>query len=151
MPASLSLRTFTVVGVGTPARVTTGDLPRQPDQLLGLQHPVVQDQPVALAGQREDPPAVPLVQVDRPDQQVVAVRWATISMPRLIMSGNCRFSSSSANMLCRATARPPDDDADDLLEPDAQRPGRAVGHEAELGDGLQHPVPGLRRGGCAAR
>ena len=38
---------------------------------------------------------------------------------------------------------PPDDDADDLLEPGAQRAGRAVGRETQLGHRLHDPRPGF--------
>ena len=130
------------------------DLPGQPVQLARLEHPVVQDQAVALAGQRQDPAAAPwsFTSTER-ISRLKPGSWAATSMPRLIMSGNCRLSSSSGEdaLADLGRRRPPDDHADDLLQPGAQRPGRAVRGEAELGDGLQDPLPGLLAAGCCGR
>src|ERR1035441_2231711 len=70
-------RRIVAVHVGGALRGTSGegddrDLPGEPLELTGIQHPVVQDQAVALTGQGEDPPAVVVVvHVDGADQQVV--------------------------------------------------------------------------------
>ncbi len=124
-------------------------VPGQLGEPARLEHAVVQDQPVALARHRHDPPVrVVLVDVDRADQQVVAAALrrdldAAVDdvgeLQALVLLGERAFARL-------APGDPAEDHADDLLEPGAERPGRAVRDEPELGDGLQHPVPGLLAG-----
>ena len=121
-------------------------VPGQLGEPARLEHAVVQDQPVALARHRHDPPVrVVLVDVDRADQQVVAAALrrdldAAVDdvgeLQALVLLGERAFARL-------APGDSAEDHADDLLEPGAERSGRAVRDEPELGDGLQHPVPGL--------
>jgi hypothetical protein len=108
----------------------------EPVDLLGIQHPVVQDQPVALAGQPEDPAGVGVAQPDRADQEVeVPLLGRDLDAP----VDEVGELEAGLLVLEDAVGRqgdlgPPDHHADDLLEPAAQRPGRAVGDEPQLGD-----------------
>jgi len=72
MPAALSLRTLAVSGV-PPGHRDHRDLAPQPFDLVRVEHPVVQDDPVALAGEGEGTAArVVLVETDRTHQDVEA-------------------------------------------------------------------------------
>src|ERR1022692_866996 len=114
-------------------------------QPAGLKYLVMQDQPVALAGHGHDPAAgVMIVLADRADQQVVATALcgnfdATVDHVRelqaLVLVGE--------HALAGLHPWPPEDHPDDLLQPGAQRAGGAIRYEPEVGDGLQHRVPGL--------
>ena len=123
------------------------DLPGQPFQLIGVEHLVVQDQAVTLAGQREDPPGViMIVHVHRADQQVVvAVLGGQLDTPvdqvRELEALFLVLEDVVAERL--GGRRPPDHHPDDLLEPGAQRPRRPVRDEAQLGDGVQDAFAGL--------
>jgi hypothetical protein len=137
MPARLSLLTFTVPGVGMPASVTTGT--------WWIEHPVVQDEPVALAGQREDPAGVVVAQPDRADEQVeIPLLCGHLDAP-VDQVGELQ---AGLFVLEDAIGRhgdlgPADHHPDDLLEPADQRSGCPVRDEAKLGHGPLDPFPGV--------
>ena len=123
------------------------NLRRQAAQLARRQRPVVQDEPVALPGQRQDPAAriVP-VHVHRPDQQVEAAVLGGDLDPAVDHVDELQaFRFLGERALARlGPGNPPEHDPDDFLEPCAERPGRPVRDEAELIHRLEHPLPRLR-------
>ena len=133
-------------GGGVPGQRDDRQLPRQPVHLVGLEHPVVQDEPVALAGQRQRPAAgVVLVDAHRPDQQVEAAalrRRLDTAVDQVGILQALRLGREQVLVQVHPP-RPAHDHADDFLEPRAQRPRRPVRREAELGHGRQHAVPGF--------
>ena len=120
-------------------------LPGQPVHLVRVEHPVVQDQPVALAGQRQRPAArVVLVDADRPDQQVEPAalgRRLDTAVDQVRVLQALGLVREQVLVHIRGRPWPAHDHAHDLLEPRAQRPRRPVRHEAELGHRRQHPLP----------
>ena len=133
----------------------------------GSRTPVVQDQAVALARDREDPAARVVVgDVHRAQQQVEAAALRrpldapvehVVELQRLGLVGE-RVVAEQPGGVPRAAApagstgggigEPADsgrriDHADDFLQPDRQRAGGAVGYVAEFGDRPLHPVPDL--------
>ncbi len=155
-------------GAGDARQGDDGDLPGDLVDLAGLEHAVVQDQPVALARDREDPAAGLVVgDVHRAQQQVEAAALRrpldapvehVVELQRLGLVGE-RVVAEQPGGVPRAgrpggqhgrrdrrarRQRPPHDHADDFLQPDGQRAGGAVRDVAELGDRPLHPVPDLR-------
>ena len=132
---------------GHPGHRDHRDLAGQPPELVRFQHPVVQDDPVALAGQRQDAATgVVLVQVDRTDQDVETAALRGLRDTPVDHVGELQAVFLVGEQVLGVPGRPgePDDDPGDFLQPHAQRPRRAVRDEAQLGHGLQHAVPGLR-------
>ena len=132
---------------GHPGHRDHRDLAGQPFELVGFQHPVVQDDPVALAGQRQDAATrVVLVQVDRADQDVETAALRRLRDTPVDHVGELQAVFLVGEQVLGVPGRPgePDDDPGDFLQPHAQCPRRAVWDEAQLGHGLQHAVPGLR-------
>ncbi len=113
--------------------------------LTRIEHPVMQDEPVALAGQREDPPGVVVAQPDRADQQVeIPLLGGHLDAP----VDQVRELQARLFVLEDAIGRhgdlgPADHHTDDLLEVAAQRPGRAVRDETQFGHGALNPFLGV--------
>ena len=153
MPAALSPPTLAVVGVGTPARVTIGTCRDSRSSWSGSSTWSCRISPSLLRASAKMPPCVVVVvHVHRADQQVeVAVLGRHLDAPVDQVGELEALVLVGEEVARRARSRgAADDHADDLLEPRAQRPRRPVRDEAELGDGLQHPFPGLRAGVAAA-
>jgi len=127
-------------------------LAAEPFHLGQVQHPVVQDQPVALAGQAEDPAGVLAVQPDRADQQVEVPPLgghldAPVDQVGELQAGLLVLEDAVRGHRDRGA---PDHHPDDLLEPGAQGAGRAIGNEPEFGDRPLDPFLGVRQRVAAA-
>ena len=150
-----------------PARVTIGICREIWSIWPGSSTPVVQDQAVALARDREDPAARLVVgDVHRAQQQVEAAALRrpldapvehVVELQGLGLVGE-RVIAEQPGGVPRAgrpggqhggrdrrarRQRPPHDHADDFLQPDRQRAGGAVRDVAELGGRPLDPVPDL--------
>ncbi len=129
---------------GVPGQGDDRQLPGQTVHLVRLEHAVVQDQAVALAGQRQRPAArVVLGDADRPDQQVESAALSGhLDTPVDQVGVLQAIGHVREHVLVHIRRpRPAHDHADDLLEPRAQRPCRPVRREPELGHGRQHSLP----------
>ena len=140
IPARLSPRTFAVVSGRQARQRDDRHLPGKPGELVRLEYPVVQDQAVALAGQREDPLArVMVADVHGPDQQVepVPLRHHLDAAVDHVGELQALVLVGEEALAGLAPGNAPDGNADDFLEPGAQRAGGAVRREAQLGHRLQ--------------
>ena len=140
------------------------DLPRDLVDLPRLEHPVVQDQPVAFARHREYPAdGVVVGDVHRPQQQVEAAALGgpfdapvehVVELEGLGLVGEHVIPEQPGGVPGAARSgghprgghrragrqRAAHDDADDFLDLDRQRAGGVVGDVAEFGDRPLHPV-----------
>ena len=154
-------------GAGNACEGDDRDLPGDLVDLAGLEQPVVQDQAVALARDRQHPAARLVVgDVHRAQQQVEAAPLRrplhapvehVVELQGLGLVGE-RVVAEQPGGVPRAARprgqhrgrdrrargkRPPHDHADDFLQPHRQGPGGAVGDVAELGGRPLDPVPDL--------
>ena len=129
-----------------------GHLVAEPADLLRIEDAVVQDEPVALAGQREDPAGVVMAQPDRADKQVeVPLLCGHLDAPvDQVGELQARLFVFEDTVGRHSDLGPADHHPDDLLEPGAQCPGRPVRDEAKLGRGPLDPFPGVGQWVAAA-
>ena len=112
----------------------------------------MQDEPVALAGQREDPAGVAVAQPDRADEKVeVPLLRGHLDAPvDQVGELQARLFVFEDTVGRHSDLGPADHHPDDLLEPGAQCPGRPVRDEAKLGRGPLDPFPGVGQWVAAA-
>ena len=175
MPDALSLPTLAVVGARDAGERDDRDLPGDLVDLCGLEHPVVQDQPVALARDRQDPaPRLVVGDVHRAQQQVepAALRGPlhapvehVVELQGLGLVGE-RVVAEQPGGVPRAAGPPASTGAgigepadsgrrmttpDDFLEPDRERAGGAVRGRSRARRPPAAPGPWSRGSGCGGR
>src|SRR6266852_3411802 len=110
--------------------------PCDPDR---RQHPVVEDQAIRLAGEGADPLCnVVVVEPDRADEQIEAA--ALRPHFDAAIDDVDEEEALVLTLEVSLTALSAENDADHFFQPVGQSPRGAVGHEAELANGLHDPV-----------